>query len=493
MSILESLRQSAFEQENADFDPSGTGGANHPQNQESSESRSTPEEASTSLGVTSITTGLSELKWDDRTSLGADLEQMSVEEKKEYLNEMFTTVKPTTITPYTVSFVLKKCDGILCRAIDELLNLQSLEQEKHPSANGQSLIPKGIDGFTGEENVGRGRKGKSKKLPRTNESSRASSAASALTDASNSRRNAWTTSDEDVDFICSRTNLPSKLVRSTYHANGASLSTTIRFLSSQKGAEFKTLNDVDPLLQLSIVELKQDFNFVPEPQLFGLLTLTRNIPSAARELAEAMIASLESVEIGKISGLAQYAPLTPVRDSDSDGYRSSSPWNHVDPSHTRYVAASHGAAAGIAYTKAAVAYKRGKSDHLMGAAAGYYADVGRERAKAAKQSYAAAADALVASQSSSRIVDLHGVGVADAVRIANERVNVWWDNLGDAKYASGGGGPARDGFRVVTGIGRHSKDGAPRIGPAVSRMLVREGWKVEVGHGETIVYGKARR
>ena len=163
MSILESLRESALEQENADFDPSGTGGANHTQYEESSESRLTPEEGSTSLGITSIATGLSELKWDDKTNLGADLEHMTVEEKKEYLNDMFTTMKPTTITPYTVSFVLKKCDGILCQAIDELLNLQSLDQEKHPYSNGQSLIPKGVDGFVGEENVGRGRKGKSKK------------------------------------------------------------------------------------------------------------------------------------------------------------------------------------------------------------------------------------------------------------------------------------------------------------------------------------------
>ena len=50
----------------------------------------------------------------------------------------------------------------------------------------------------------------------------------------------------------------------------------------------------------------------------------------------------------------------------------------------------------------------------------------------------------------------------------------------------------RAGFKIVTGIGSHSKNHAPRIGPAVTKMLVREGWRVEVGHGELLVTGKAK-
>jgi hypothetical protein len=91
------------------------------------------------------------------------------------------------------------------------------------------------------------------------------------------------------------------------------------------------------------------------------------------------------------------------------------------------------------------------------------------------------------------VLDLHGVSVADATRIARNRTGAWWDGLGDAKYAPGGGGPARSGFRIVTGIGSHSKNHAPRIGPAVTKMLVKEGWKVEVGHGELVVVGRVRK
>jgi hypothetical protein len=443
---------------------------------------------SESYGVPSVTTGLSELRWDDDTTVGVDLEEMSFQQKQEYLKNMFTTLKP-----YDVLFVLKKCKGVLCRAIDELLNISSLEEEAQQSHDSQALIPKGIDGFLSHENGGRGRKGKSKRQSRTNETSRASSTASDLSEDPNGPRNVWTTSKEDVDFIFSRTSLPQKLIRSTYHANAASLSATIRAIVAESSANFSTLNELDPLIQINILELKQDFQFVSDSQLFGLLHITRNIPLAARELAEAMVSSPEPVQSGKVAGMVQYASLNEAHEIGSHSPRSPSPWTKIDPAYTRAVAASHNAAAHIAYAKASAAHKRGKSDHLMNGAAAYYADVARERSTAAKASFEAAANAHVASQSTSRVLDLHGVGVADAVRIAQEKVNIWWDSLGDTKYAPGGGGPARDGYRIVTGIGRHSKYGAPKIGPAVSRMLVREGWKVEVGHGETIVYGKARR
>ena len=482
------MRLGALEQENAEFDPSGTGGVGLATTREGSKSHSSPEDDSESYGVTSITTGLSELKWDDNNNIGADLEDMSREKKEEYLKNMFTIMKP-----YDISFVLKKCKGILCQAIDELLNLSALEEESQQSQEGHILIPKGIEGFLGQENGGRGRKGKSKKPSRTNESSRASSVASGLTDASNEQRNVWKASTEDVDFICSRTNIPQKRVKSVYHANATSLSATIRTLATEQGTSFITLNELDPLIQLQVHDLQREFESVPDSQLFGLLHMARRIPSVARELATVMVSSPEPIQNGKVTGMVQYAPYVASDDVSLSPPQSPSPLIKSDPTYTRAVAISHSTAASVAYAQAAASNRRGKSDHLMNGATSYYNDVGREHSRAAKALFAAAADGLVASQSTSHSVDLHGVGVANAVRIAQEKVNIWWQDLGDAKYAPGGGGPVRDGYRIVTGIGRHSKDGAPRIGPAVSRMLVREGWKVVVGQGETIVYGKARR
>jgi hypothetical protein len=453
-----------------------------------SQSRTSPDEDSESYGVTSITTGFSELKWDEETSVGVDLEDMSHEQKEQYLKNMFPAIRQ-----YDIAFVLKKCKGILCQAIDQLLNLTSLEEETQQSPNQPPLIPKSIDGFRSQENGSRGRKGKSKRQSHTNDSSRASSAASGLSDASSERRNVWTAATEDVEFILSRTKLAQKSIKSAYHANAASLPATIRALAAEHGANFSTLNEIGPLVQLNIAELKHDFQSVPDLELFGLLQMARNIPSAAHELAQVMVALPQPVHGSNVNGIAQYAPFAPITSLEPDPPRPSSSWTKIDPSSTRAVAVSQSAAASVAYTKASTTYKRGKSDHLMKGAAFYYAELGRKQAAASKASFAAAAGALVALQSTSRVLDLHGVGVADAVRIAQEKVNTWWESLGDAKYAPGGGGPVRDGYRIVTGVGRHSKDGAPRIGPAVSRMLVRGGWKVEIGHGEVIVYGKARR
>lgn len=125
----------------------------------------------------------------------------------------------------------------------------------------------------------------------------------------------------------------------------------------------------------------------------------------------------------------------------------------------------------------------------MGGAAAYYAQIGHEQMKLLKQQTAAIADEHVATQSSSTHVDLHGVSVVDAVRIAKDRTEHWWEGLGDTKYYSGGNNAARMGFRIVTGVGKHSKDGALRIGPAISKMLMREGWRAEVLAGEIIVRG----
>ena len=485
---LEPLRTSAVEQENTDFDPSGTGGFSHTQTSSEDQlqtSSSSPDEASTSNGMRSITTGLSELQWDDETTHGAELEAMSDEGKKTWLQNTFTE-----IPPFQVAYTLKKCNGQVNKALDELLTLNTLEEAKERDGEYLGRVPKGIDGFIAEENGDRGRKRKTRKS-RTTESSRASSTTSTMSEAPTGRRNVWTAAEEEVEFLISRANVPPAKCRAAYHANQASLGATVRALAGQYTRKFRTLNEIDPLVQLSLADLQTEFPSVPQAELYGVLTLARNMPSAARELVESLMSPARTESVN-LSGAVTYAPFELTSDSSPSTARSASLWSAVDPTHGRNTAAAHGAAAGIAFSQASAAYRRSKSDRLMGGAAAYYSEVGRERALAAKASSAQAAAALVGSQSSATVLDLHGISVADAVRIASDRVNAWWDTLGDAKYAPGGGGPARDGYRVVYGVGRHSRDGAPRLGPAVSRMLIREGWKVEVGHGESIVYGKAR-
>lgn len=482
--VLDSLKAGAIEQDAADFDPSGTGGPSH-QKDYTDNSRSGPEDAA-STGVTSITTGLSELLGTGSESFGHDLNDAPLEAKTAWLNKVFPDIPRRELV-----VILESHEGSLDRATDELLNLSFLNQGNGETFSEDVPVPKGIDAFA--EAATGSRKGRKKRRNRTTDSSRASSASSYLPEDETNNHNVWSTMSEDVQFICSRTDLQPQTVRSIYHSNGARLGRTIRALAIKEGATYKPNAIDDPIVELQIAEFNTDFESVPKEQLHGLLGLARNIPSAARELLEAMMDVDRRHETSNLTLDAQYAPIKLEDDSprphDSP---STSSWTTIRP-YTRDAAAIHRAAASHNFSQASAAFKKGKSDRLMGAAASYYAQVGHDRMRAAKEIHAAEADTLVARQSTATVLDLHGVSVADAVRIANDRTQSWWDGLGDAKYAPGGGGPMRVGFKIVTGVGTHSKNHAPRIGPAVSKMLIREGWKVEIGHGELIVTGKNRR
>ncbi|EXJ95167.1 hypothetical protein A1O1_00286 [Capronia coronata CBS 617.96] len=478
--VLDSLKAGAIEQENAEFDPSGTGGSQYVRDTTDT-TRSSPEDT-VSNGVTSITTGLSDLRWQNSDSLGHDLDGSTIEQKTIWLQRLFPDIPKRELGD-----VLESHEGSLDKATDELLNLSFLRQEDEEQPAEDVSVLKGIEAFA--EEVHLNRKGRKKRKTRTGESSRASSASSKQDPTPS---NVWSTMSDDVDFICSRTALPPQTVRSVYHANGARLGPTIRALAKKEGSVYDTLEEVDPVLELQVCEFQTEFEEVPKSQIYGLLSLTRNIPSAAHELLKAMTASTETHPPGTLQVAPQYAPPN-LKENTPLSTSASSPWTTADDVGGRATASSYRLAAGQSFEQASAAYRKSKSDRLYGGVAAYHSEVGRERARAAKALQAAEADALVSRQSSSTVLDLHGVSVQDAVRIAASRTQAWWDGLGDAKYAPGGGGPVRAGFRIVTGVGSHSKNHAPRIGPAVSRMLIREGWKVEIGHGELIVRGKNRR
>ncbi|KIW78803.1 hypothetical protein Z517_08642 [Fonsecaea pedrosoi CBS 271.37] len=478
---LDRLKAGAIEQEDAEFDPSGTGAPAHLIDATDT-SRSCPED-NFSNGVTSITTGISDLRWNDSDSPGNDQDNtLSTEKKIGRLRHVFPNIPKREL-----SSVLESHAGCLDKAVDELLNLSFLNQGLGEELEDVPIL-KGVDGFA--EDALLQRKGRKKRKYRTTESSRANSGSSSPYELEPTPTNVWATMSKDVDFICSRTKLQPQLVRSIYHANDARLASTIRALAIREGEAYSKSAEVDPLLDMQIAEFQSQFEYVPKSQLYGLLRLARNIPSAAQELLEAMSVA-ETVPItGKLQAAAQYAPLN-LGEDEVPRTASTAPEDlTIDP--YRASAASFRIAAGQSFDQAAAAYRRSKSDRLYGGVAAHYSEIGRERVRAAKEAKAAEADLLVARQSSSNVLDLHGVTVQDAVRIARAKTQSWWDGLGDAKYASGGGGPARAGFRIVTGLGTHSKNHAPRIGPAVSKMLLKEGWKVEIGHGELTVTGKRR-
>jgi len=509
------LKTSALEQEDLPFDPSGTSGLSAG----SFDTDGIPSERSISQNdtwrsretdMTSLESDLSSLGIEQKGSqrtvsrsssngaagsfIGANgsfgLSGSGLDEKIVYLSEMFPSVDI-----FTIRHTLKKCEEDVDRSMDVLLNL-AFFQEQGPSNDGTKIsIPKGIDGFAEESNGRNGkRKGKNKKN-KTRELLRQAECDPPLSSQDDiTVVNKWDVGKKDVEFIYSRASpvLQREAVASAYHANGASLPATIRYLATSYAPKDERQIFENPVMAAQVAELNQEFSTIPNTTLAGLLNITRNSISAANELATAM---LNKPSPQPLSELIKITTTPPTVDSEVGKPESSkaSPRVVRDYNSARDAANSHLLAGAEAFAKASAAYRRGKSDRLMGGAAAYYSAVGRDHIEKAKREISAAADALVDSQSTPDMLDLHGVSVQDAVRIASERVSQWWESLGDAKYAPGGGGPARRGYRIVTGVGRHSRDGTSRLGPAVGKMLAREGWRVEVGEGVLTVTGMARR
>ncbi|EGE04506.1 smr domain containing protein [Trichophyton equinum CBS 127.97] len=444
---LDALKISAFEQEDAVFDPSGTSGFDFPEDASAiASAQSEPqtlgfhETYTTSLGSTVSSLGVEssnnpgqraggkngDSKWSgDSTTAVKGLNKSNSEDQAQYLNEMFPS-----ISRYTVLHTLDKSGGNVDKAMDVL----------------------------------------------------------------------WDNGKKDMEFIGSRTLLAMSTISSAYHSNGASLPATIRALTRDEAKKCSAEDLEDDVTRTQIAELQEEFSALSHQELVGLLRLTRNCISAANELARIMIiepmpsfiqpeyratgpsCSLQATTNSTTSRTPTSASSVPTATAARPNY---------NPVISRAIADRHLIASQQAFEKAHSAYRRGKSDRLMGGAAGYYSSLGREHFEKAKRESAIAADALVYSQSTSNVLDLHGVSVQDAVRIAKRSVESWWESLGDEKYSNRlRAQPGARSYRVVTGLGRHSKNGTARLGPAVARCLVREGWKVEVERGALVVTGQ---
>ncbi|OXV06352.1 hypothetical protein Egran_05880 [Elaphomyces granulatus] len=519
--ILDTLKTLADEQQDLPFDPSGTSGAGSAdfddtdatlseQVASQTETSRSPETDTTSLqsDFSSLDIGRNQRRrinvskfspnhtaWDNEDAIGLlALLGMREEEKMAYLAGMFPFMDI-----YTINHTFMKCDKDLDRSMDVLLNLSFFEEQSSGDDNNRILIPKGIDGFAGELHGGGGkRKGKRRrKTNRTLHPSRLDSAAPPREE--DPIANKWDAMKEDVEFICCRTFpiLQRETVASAYHSQGASLPATIKYLATLNAP--RSMQEIlnRPILAAQVAELTQNFATVSLTDLAGLLRITRSSISAANELATAMLRVPPRLNVSEAIQITIPAPApasAPAVDFNvkKPVSRTARPKSDTDYNSASSTASSHFIAGAEAFSKASAAYRRGKSDPLMGAVAAYYSTVGRNHIEKAREEAAAAADALVDSQSMSEVLDLHGVTVQEAVRIASGRVTRWWESLGDSKRIFNKG-PARNGYRIITGVGRHSRDRMPRIGPAVGKQLAREGWKVEVGQGVLTVTGVTRR
>jgi hypothetical protein len=498
--LLEDLKQNAAAEQLTEFDASGSSGgafqsslSKQSDDAESSTETSTSRSQTTATDSTSLSSGLATLTLGpDSDTLAAggyfrETEGYDTLTKESLLAETFPTLRFELVT-----YTLNKCGDDFEKATDELLNHVYFDDVRG-SPKEDVPIAKGIDAFSEEYHLPqRGKKGKKKKQKRADlycvtSASNLESELSPIVPAANR----WNDNSRDVDFLSSRTNVSAKTISSLYHANGLSLAGTIFAMMKQYIAAYGKEEPEAPVIQPAL-ELNDEFPNIELEYAIALIRLTAPSTAYAHELAKKLTVypSASSVAKGGLQVIPRYAPV-----NLSEPTPRSTNLPELAPSATPRTAASLSAARSSAFTNASAAYRKGRSNPLYKAAAGYYAQVGRDTNVHLRAQSEADADIFVSQQSSSTVLDLHGVTVDSATRIATQRTRAWWDSLGEARipgYGQGRGG-ARDGFRIVTGLGRHSEGGRGKIGPAVVRVLVREGWRVEVGSGELVVTGKAKR
>nr|POE49116.1 smr domain-containing protein [Quercus suber] len=515
--ILDELKESAGWEEQTDFDPSGTGAqsayadvdTDAAASKEERHAASNPEASASSSPATDLTSVSNDMSYlslgesaeedeekDAMAGHARDLETLDQDTKVSLLQDVFGDL----VSLYTIKHTLNKCGGRWQMAMEELLSHVYLNGTEY-SEDGTKISSKGVDGFSEDKVYKRVPKAKGKNQ-RSKRTTRLSSfPTSPTTTAAIPASNRWKSASEDIEFISSRTRIASATVHSLYYEHNASVSRTIAALLKMSMEESKHVVTDDTAVMKSAQALGREYPSVTPEYLAAIIRLTHPSTSAAHELAEALTARPKMTSSGVIQVIPRYAPIMLNDDNTSPGNlhsKTHSPTallssTHLDPHISAYQASAYNSARLAALSQARAAHRKAKSNHLMGGAAAYYGELGREYAAMSSNASAAAADSLAASQSSSNHVDLHGVDVLNAVRIAQARIHAWWVDLGENRVNGRVGAADRSsGFRVIVGLGRHSEGGRGKLGPAVSKMLRQDGWKFENAGGVIVVSGRAR-
>lgn len=506
---LDELKEDAILQEAAGFDPSGTGAVddNSDARDQKKSNLGTSASQSQETDSTSITNGISSLDLEEQFSQ-SDLDY-EIEEEVHDFDQLDETAKikrlqnifGDQVSRYSIQHTLRKYNGKWNAAVDDLLSQASFV-DVGSSAEGHVVVAKGIDGFTEEQILQRGRKGKARNRRARIPNERRSSSLPGLHDTPPAPTpNTWEIATDDVEFIAQHTGMSSSKVSSMYYTHGARLSDTLAAILTSKSNVKPRVAVDDTVISTQGAELARDYPSVSEEHLLTLVKITYPSRKAAQELAQALVSKPRSPENGGIHIVPQFAPL--------EGVNANADWNDVtrkaksattsrspslDLASSSARRDTYAQAQATAFSKAGAAYRKARSDRLMGGAAAYYGQLGREYAALSSSAAAETADRLVASQSTSNELDLHGVDVANAVRIASEKVAEWWDRLGENRINGRVGAEDRlAGYRIVVGLGRHSEGGRSKIGPAVTKVLKQEGWRVEATGAIVTVRGPIKR
>ncbi|KAG6207665.1 hypothetical protein E4U35_000766 [Claviceps purpurea] len=407
----------------------------------------------------------------------------SEEDKILVLQSMFAELKP-----YDVSYALKKADGDFQMALDDLLNIQYLQ------STGQQL--KGVDGFFVTESKAGKRKRKKKGDKKVASSDSDLSGSTSMSNQTSAIENG----QDEVQYIADRFGVRSDEVTPIYrNCEGSQGATVVKLLEQYISHGVETQNEAGKETSDTLIK---KYRHVPPEFMPTIVHVSGSIPQFAEDIAALLNKYFSKPTKAKKIDLAYR--LTPLPQGEIEGSQYLSPGAanaaRIGPaaaSSTSLNIKSVAEALGRADTyhqarrdaasTAAQLHRRGASSPLYRQAAGYYADRAREQARYAQSATSTAADLLVDEQSTRRSIDLHGVLVHDGVRIARQKVQDWWQGLGEMRARK-----AREqgGFTVITGLGRHSAGGVSQLRQCVAAALLQDGWKVSVETGKFVVLGR---
>ncbi|KAL2890280.1 Smr domain-containing protein [Ceratocystis lukuohia] len=133
--------------------------------------------------------------------------------------------------------------------------------------------------------------------------------------------------------------------------------------------------------------------------------------------------------------------------------------------------------------------RRSKGQPLLRSGIVVYLERAKSYEAPASAAMSRAADLLVSKGRTQYKIDLHGVTVDNAVRIAVEETRKWWQQEQTRTRITC---DPSQGFTIVTGKGLHSVGGQSRIrGPVIS-ALQADGWTVTPEAGMCTVIGRKR-
>lgn len=393
---------------------------------------------------------------------------------------------------FDIKYTLQKFNGNLDKAIDELITQSFLEE------TGDRC--KSVNGFECENETQTFWRRKAKKKRKKEALGPISK--NSVCSSEPEPKNSWNVGLENIQFLAERIPMAKSHIASLYYENGASLSQTIPHLIETKSK--KSSKPDDDINLAHIYQLVEDFPSVSMLQIRKIYNSTQNNFSYSRDLLQALITSdKQQTPSGiQISFLHNPISLNTERNNAcvdkqkaliTNSYlRKNGPQtvhNLKDQMTNLYESRDN------AFAKASAAYRRGKSDRLMTAVATHYAEEGHSYNTQAKKVQSDAADLIAANQCSRNSLDLHSLSVKDAVRIAREYVTTWWHELDERASFENNLKYSRDcspSYKIIIGTGTHSKNGISKLGPAVSKMLQRDGWKFEVSKGTIIVTGLSK-